>query len=292
MTALGQAKAKTPIGETIFLWGKRTYIMGVLNVTSDSFSGDGLDHNIQASIQQALSFQEQGADIIDVGGQSTRPAGAVYGLGAKPVSLHEELDRVIPVVQRLSQILSIPISVDTSKAEVARQAVAAGAAIINDVWALTSEPEMAKTVAKLEVPIVVMHNQRSYTYVNLLSDVITSLRYSVERAAAAGVKPEHIMIDPGIGFGKTTEQSIEILRNLGKIKAALGLPLVVGTSRKSLISAVLGGLPPLDRKEGTAATVALAVAGGADMVRVHDVREMVRVAHMSDAIVRGWPLPI
>ena len=281
----------TVIGGEEFRWGERTYVMGVLNVTDDSFSGDGLGGDPDLAVARALGFQEAGADLIDVGGESTRPAGAVYGTGAAPVSVEEELRRVIPVVRRLKERLRIPISVDTHKAEVARQAIEAGAGLINDVWALKRDPDLASVVAETGVPIILMHNQRGVDYRDLLSDVVNDLRRSMEQAAAAGVPEEQMLVDPGIGFGKTPVQNLELLRRLAEFKAALGRPLVVGTSRKSTIGVVLGGLPPTERMEGTAATVALAIAQGADMVRVHDVKEMVRVSRMSDAIVRGWSPP-
>jgi dihydropteroate synthase len=291
MTSTRLTVQSTRIGKTEFRWGQRTYVMGVINVTPDSFSGDGLAGEPDAAVAQALAFQEAGADIIDVGGESTRPTGAVYGAGAAPISPEEELARVLPVVQRLKGRLRIPISVDTYKAEVARQAVAAGAALVNDVWALKADPDLARVVAECGAPIVLMHNQRGTEYGDLLRDVVADLRRSVERALAAGVPEEGVLVDPGIGFGKTPAQNLELLRRLGELKAALGRPLVVGTSRKSTIGIVLGGLPPQERLAGTAATVALAIAQGADVVRVHDVKEMVRVARMSDAIVRGWSPP-
>ena len=277
-------KGETMIGNSRFLWGARTYVMGIVNVTPDSFSGDGVGHDVEAAVAQALRFEESGADIVDVGGESTRPPG--YYAGAEPVSEDEESSRVVPVITALASALRIPISVDTSKAEVARRAVAAGASMINDVWGLIRDPEMASVAAKAGVPVVLMHNQDGTEYKDLVPDVIDGLRNLIERALEAGIPEEKTMLDPGIGFGKTAEQSLEVLRRLKEFKV-LGRPILTGTSRKSSIGKVLD-LPIDDRMEGTAATVALSIAGGADIVRVHDVREMVRVARMSDAIVRGW----
>ena len=272
------------IGGRLFEWGSRTYVMGVVNVTPDSFSGDGTGADVDAAARQALRFEEWGADIIDVGGESTRPA-SVYA-GAVPVSLDEELSRVIPVIESLVPALRLPISVDTCKAAVAREAVAAGASMINDVWAMRRDPEMAGVAAKAEVPVVLMHNQESTDYADPVPDVIEALRQLMESAVRAGIARDKMVLDPGMGFGKTAEQNLEILRRLDEFDA-LGRPLLVGMSRKSTIGYVLD-LPVDQRLEGTAATVALSIAGGADMVRVHDVKEMVRVARMSDAVVRGW----
>ena len=286
------SQPKTPavlrIGNGVFRWGERTYVMGVVNVTPDSFSGDGLGLDVDAAVRQALRFQDEGADIVDVGGQSTRPPGRVYGEGAAEVSPEDEARRVVPVIQRMAGVLRIPISVDTFRAEVARQALDAGAAMINDVWGLQRDPALARLAAKAGVPIILMHNQQGYAYGDLLAEVAAMVRMSVQAAVTSGVHSDKIIVDPGIGFGKDAAQSLELLRRLDEFKAALGKPVLVGTSRKSHIGQVLGGLPPEERVEGTAATVALAIAKGVDIVRVHDVKEMVRVARVSDAIVRGW----
>ena len=260
--------------------------MGIVNVTPDSFSGDGLAHKAGAAVELALRMEAEGADIIDIGAESTRPAGRVYGTGAQALSANEELARLMPVLKEVLTRVNIPVSVDTYKAEVARQAVQAGASMINDVWGLQADPGMAEVAASTAVPIVLMHNQSHYRYDDLLGDIKQSLGRSVEQAIQAGVSPDKIIIDPGIGFGKTADHNLEILRRLPELRS-LGYPMLVGTSRKSAIGRVLG-LPVDERLEGTAATVALSIAGGADIVRVHDVREMVRVARMSDAIVRGW----
>ena len=267
-------------GNLGFAWGKRTYVMGIINVTPDSFSGDGLGHDVEAALEQALRFQDEGADIIDVGGESTRP-------GSTPVTVEEEKRRVIPVIRLLASRLDVPVSVDTYKREVAREALAAGAAVINDVWGLKRDPALADLAAREGAPIVLMHNQQGLDYSDLVPEVLASLRSSLRQALEAGVPSENVVLDPGLGFGKRPEHNLELLRRLAELKA-LGLPLLVGTSRKSTIGLVLD-LPVEERLEGTAATVALAIANGADIVRVHDVKAMTRVARMSDAIVRGWP---
>ena len=281
--------ARTPltpmtIRDRAFRWGSRTYVMGVLNVTPDSFSGDGLGSDIDAAVEQALRFQADGADIIDIGGESTRPA-SIY-TGAGPITAGEELRRVIPVIEALAGALHIPISIDTYKAEIAREALRAGAAMVNDVWGFRRDPDMARVVAEAGVPVVLMHNQAHTRYDDLVPDVIGELRRMIDAAISAGVRRENIIIDPGMGFGKTAEHNLEILRRLDEFRA-LDAPILVGMSRKSTIGYVLD-LPVEERLEGTAATVALSVAFGADIVRVHDVREMARVARMSDAVVRGW----
>ena len=273
-------------GGAKFRWGERTYVMGVVNATPDSFSGDGLGNDPNAAAKRALEMEENGADVIDIGGESTRPAGPVYGEGGPTVTAEEELARVLPVIARLAGKLQIPISIDTYKADVAHRAIEEGAAMINDVWGLKADPELADVAANHGVPLALMHNQRTGDYQDFLPDVMASLRNSLSIALKAGVEVENLMVDPGIGFGKTPDYNLEVLRRLPEFRN-LGYPLLIGTSRKSTIGLVLG-LPPEQRLEGTAATVALSIAGKADMVRVHDVKEMVRVARMSDSIVRGW----
>ncbi|MCH7652227.1 MAG: dihydropteroate synthase [Chloroflexi bacterium] len=277
-------KGITRIGNRDFVWGSRTFVMGVINLTPDSFSGDGIGGNVEVAVRMAVRFQEEGADLIDVGGESTRPP-AMYG-GSRPISDEEELARVVPVIEALKQEIDVPISVDTYKAGVAAEAVNAGASIINDVWGFRRDPDMAGVAARSGVPVVLMHNQDHTRYDDLVPDIISELRKMTDNAVSAGVKPENIILDPGMGFGKTAEHNLEILRRLEEL-GVLGRPLLIGMSRKSTIGHVLG-LPVEERVEGTAATVALSIAGGADIVRVHDVKEMVRVARMSDAIVRGW----
>ncbi len=269
----------TIIGGKEFRWGARTYVMGIINVTPDSFSGDGLAGRPEDALEQALRMEAEGADLLDIGGESTRP-------GHIQVSTEEELSRLLPPLERIAARVNLPISVDTYKPAVAERALDAGACMINDIWGLKADQSMAAVAARHGVPIVLMHNQDGTEYRSLLEDVTTSLLASAGKALSAGVRPEHIVLDPGIGFGKTAEQNLEVLRRMDVIRA-LGYPLLVGTSRKSTIGLVLG-LPVTERLEGTAATVALSIAHGADMVRVHDVKAMARVARMSDAIVRGW----
>ena len=285
MTTREQHSNATLCGRKTFRWGERTYVMGVVNVTPDSFSGDGLGSDVDAAVELALRMESEGADIIDVGGESTRRYD--NRPGAVPVSAEEELGRVIPVIERLSRALTIPISVDTYKVEVARHCLESGASMVNNIWGVRSDPDMLRVVAEYGVPVVLMHNQTDHHYGDLIFDIVGSLRGAAERVMESGVPRENIIVDPGIGFGKVAEQNLEIERRLAELKA-IGLPVLVGPSRKSHIGLVLGGLPPEERLEGTAAAVALCIAGGADMVRVHDVEEMVRVARMSDAIVRGW----
>ena len=262
------------------LWGKRTYVMGVINVTPDSFSGDGLKGDVGAAVEQALRFESEGADFLDIGAESSRP-------GHQPISETEELARLLPSLDAVASRVSIPVSVDTWKSRVARAALDAGACIVNDVWGLQADPAIATVAAERGAGLVLMHNQGGHVYDNLLDDIVSGLRRSTETALGAGVPRANLVVDPGIGFGKTADQNIAVLRDLGRLKE-LRLPLLLGTSRKSTIGRLLGGLPPQERMEGTAATVALAIAAGADIVRVHDVREIARVCRISDAIVRDW----
>ena len=284
MEPLTPVRGITDIGGRRFVWGERTYVMGVINVTPDSFSNDGVGSDVEAGVRLATLFQEDGADIIDVGGESTRPPG-IYG-DSKPVSADDELNRVLPMIEAITRETDLPVSIDTYKAAVAQAAIEAGASMINDVWALQRDPEMLRVVVEADVPVVLMHNQEGTEYDDLVPDMIGDLRERVNVALIGGVRPDHIIVDPGMGFGKTAEQNLEILRRLYEFQE-LGLPLLVGMSRKSTIGYVLG-LPVEDRVEGTAATVALSIVGGADVVRVHDVKEMARVARMTDAVVRGW----
>ena len=268
----------TVCGDREFRWGERTFIMGVLNLTPDSFSGDGLGSDSAAALAQARRLVAEGADILDVGGESTRPE-------SSQVSADEELSRVLPVIERLAGEVTVPISIDTYKSEVARCALQAGARMINDIWGLRRDPKLAQLAAEWGVPLVIVANQRETTYGEIIPEVIASLRRGIDLAMDAGVARENIIIDPGIGFGKTLEGNLELIRCLGELKA-LGRPILLGTSRKSMIGLVLN-LPPEQRLEGTAATIALGIAGGADMVRVHDVLQMGRVSRMTDAIIRG-----
>jgi dihydropteroate synthase len=277
------------IRESEFRWGERTYVMGIINASPDSFSSDGTA-SIAAAVEQARRFIDEGADILDVGGESTRP-------GAPSISAEEEIRRVVPLIEQLAREVTVPISVDTYKYEVAELALAAGASMLNDQWGLKKEPRLARLAAKHSVPIVLMSNQRdkggydahaardTAEYQDVMAEVIGSLQRSIAVAREAGMPERNIIVDPGIGFGKTWQQDIEILRRLKELKE-LDRPILVGTSRKSLIKMVLE-LPARERVEGTAATVAISIANGADIVRVHDVKEMVRVCRMTDAIVRG-----
>lgn len=261
-------------------WGERTFIMGIINVTPDSFSGDGLGGDVGSAVARGKRFAAEGADILDVGGESTRPEAA-------PVTEEEELRRVIPVVERLVREAGLPVSVDTYRYEVARRALLAGAAMINDIWGLAREPRLADLAAEHGAPVVLMSNQRGRTCPDIMPEVIASLQTSVALALSRGVPSDSIIVDPGVGvgFGKTLDQNLEIVRRLDELRC-LGHPILIGTSRKSMIGLVLGR-PPGQRLEGTAATVAISVARGADVVRVHDVAQMVRVCRMADAVVRG-----
>lgn len=272
--------------------GVRTLVMGILNVTPDSFSDGGLYLDTESAVARAEQMVADGADILDVGGESTRPA---TFRSQAPLPVEEELERILPVISALHASLpQVPISVDTYKAAVALRAVEAGAAMVNDISAMRADPAMAATVAALGVPVCLMHLlglpmaiPSDPVYGDVVRDVCDHLRARAEVALSAGIAPENIVLDPGIGFGKTVEQNLELLRRQRELLAP-GYPLLLGTSRKSTIGKVLGGLPPEDRLEGTAATVALSIANGAAIVRVHDVREMARVARMTDAIVRGY----
>jgi len=268
----------TRCGDSEFRWGECTYVMGIINVTPDSFSGDGLSGDVEAAVAQGKRFAAEGADILDIGGESTRPAAA-------PVSAEEELRRVIPVIERLVGEVTVPVSVDTYRYEVAQRALSAGARMINDIWGLGRDPRLADLAAEYKMPMVLMSNQRGRKCPDIVPEVIASLKKSIALALDRGVPRENVIVDPGVGFGKTLEQNLEIVRRLDEFKC-LNRPILVGTSRKSMIGLVLN-LPPDQRLEGTAATVAISIAKGADIVRVHDVAQMVRVCRMSDAVARG-----
>ncbi|MFO7943269.1 MAG: dihydropteroate synthase [Anaerolineales bacterium] len=284
-----------PVGDFLFRWGQRTYVMGILNVTPDSFSGDGLvGQGVEGAVEQARAFVKAGVDILDVGGESTRP-------GADPVSPDEELNRVLPVIERLSDEFETLISIDTYKALVAEKALVRGADLVNDVWGLRADPELKNVISEHQVPVILMHNRSDPSnaqikeqlggryvgveYEVLLEDVKCELIESVQIAREAGIPEKHIILDPGIGFGKTVNQNLELLNRLDEIRG-LGFPVLLGPSRKSFIGYTLD-LPPEERVEGTAATVSIGIDRGADIVRVHDVVQMTRVAKMTDAIVRG-----
>ena len=293
------------IGSHTLAWGERTYVMGILNITPDSFSGDGLlappsplppisEKYIEEARARAAAFLAAGADILDIGGEFTRP-------GSQPVDAEEEQRRVLPVIRAIaSEFPQALISIDTCKAAVAEEAFKAGAHILNDVWGLRADPKLAAVAARANVPVVLMHNRSkpanvefrerlgsAYAgaeYSNLVEDVKRELMESVQIARSAGIPDQRILLDPGLGFGKTVEQNLELIDRLDEIRR-LGFPVLLGPSRKSFIGYALD-LPPDQRLEGTAAAVAVGIARGADIVRVHDVEVMVRVARMTDAIVR------
>jgi dihydropteroate synthase len=262
------------IGGHPFEWGSRTYVMGIVNVTPDSFSGDGLGSDHQAAVAQGLRMVREGADMLDVGGESTRP-------GHEPISASEEIARTEAVVRRLARESGVPVSIDSYKLEVAEAAVDAGATILNDIWGLTRSPALAELAARRACALVLMHNQEGTEYArDLMTEIKRFLRESVRRAEEAGVPRERLLIDPGIGFGKTAEQNWVVMRRLSELKD-LGSPVLIGTSRKSFIGKLLD-LPATERLEGTAATVTASVLRGADVVRVHDVQAMTRVVRVAD----------
>jgi len=285
------------INDHILTWGARTYVMGILNITPDSFSGDGLlvaPSGLKACMDQARRFVTAGVDILDIGGESTRP-------GSQPVNAETENQRVIPVIQQIAaEFPAMLISIDTYKASVAEKALHAGAQIVNDVWGLRADPNLAQVIAHHHVPVILMHNRSKpanaqvqanlggryvgMEYIDLLRDINNELLESVDLALAAGIPAEHIILDPGIGFGKTVEQNLELLNRVDEIRK-LGYPVLLGPSRKSFIGFTLD-LPPDQRLEGTAAAIAVGIVRGADIVRVHDVEFMLRVVRMTDAIVR------
>ena len=289
------------IGNVRLDWGCRTYVMGILNITPDSFSGDGLlaeEGGHQNALELARKFVQMGVDILDIGGESTRPR-------AETISQEQELERVIPVVAAVAAELDVLISIDTYKAAVAEAALQAGAQIVNDIWSLHADPDLAGVAARFGAPVILMHNRSSWAhaqikerlggryvgipYDDLLPDVCRELMESVEIARQAGLPDTHIILDPGIGFGKSVEQNLELVDRLGEIRD-LGFPVLLGPSRKSFIGYTLD-LPPDQRMEGTAAAAAVGITRGADIIRVHDVPEMIRVARMTDAIVRRKTAP-
>jgi dihydropteroate synthase len=266
------------IGNEDFEIGKRTYIMGILNVTPDSFSDGGRYNDMSEAINQAKKMVAEGADIIDIGGESTRP-------GHKNVSEEEEIKRVIPVVEALSKLIKVPISVDTYKGRVAELALEAGAAMINDVWGFKKDPSIARVTAKYNVPCCLMHNRDNKNYNNLIQDILKDLEESIEVALKAGVKSENIILDPGIGFAKSYKDNLKTMRSLEKLNS-LGYPLLLGTSRKSMVGFALD-LPVGERLEGTLATTAIGIMKGCQFIRVHDIKENKKVCAMTDAIFRS-----
>jgi dihydropteroate synthase len=266
------------IGSKEFILGKRTYIMGILNVTPDSFSDGGKFDNTSKAIEHARKLIEDGADIIDIGGESTRP-------NCDPLSEEEEIKRVVPVIELLSKKFDIPISIDTYKSKVAEIAIKSGANLINDIWGFKRDKDMAKVAAKYNVPCCLMHNRENAVYNNLMEDIILDLKKSIKIAIDAGVKPENIILDPGIGFAKNYEENLKTMKELEKI-TAIGYSVLLGTSRKSMIGNALN-LPVNKRVEGTVATTVIGIMKGCHFVRVHDVLENKRAAMMTDAIVRA-----
>jgi dihydropteroate synthase len=277
----------TRIGPATFRWGERTYVMGILNVTPDSFSGDGLlaglgaEDPVEAAVAQARRMVADGADILDVGGESTRP-------GHVAVSADEERARVVPVIAAIRAALpDTPLSVDTTKAAIAEVALAAGADLINDVWGVGDDDTLARLAADHGIPLVVMHNRAEPVYRTFMPELIADLQRALDRAAGLGVPWDDLIVDPGFGFGKTADHNLELLRDLDALRM-LGRPILLGTSRKSTLGRVLD-LPAEQRLEATLATTALGIAAGTDIVRVHDVEANVRAARMTDAVVRtAW----
>ena len=279
--------APTRIGPAIFGWGDRTFVMGILNVTPDSFSGDGLlatGDPVASAVAQAVRMVKEGADLLDIGGESTRP-------GHVAISATEERERVVPVIAAVRAALpTVPISIDTTKPEVAAAALSAGASLVNDVWGTGPDAgALARVAADRGVPLIVMHNRSEARYDDVVREVIDDLRAAIARAVGLGVAEEDLIVDPGIGFGKTAAHNIAVLHDLGALRT-LGRPVLLGTSRKSTLGKILD-LPVEERLEATLATTALGVAAGVDIVRVHDVRPNVRAARTADAIVRGTWVP-
>lgn len=261
----------------MFEWGKRTYIMGILNRTPDSFSDGGKYTDLNGAIEHCLAMVEDGADIIDIGGESTRP-------NALPVDIDSEIDRVVPLIKAVSQKTNIPISADTYNAKTAEYAIKAGANMVNDVWGLMADLQMADVVAQYNVPVCIMHNKKNAEYENLIFDILKDLEKSINLAMKSGIKNENIIIDPGIGFGKTYGQNVEVMKNLEAFKT-LGYPILLGISRKSIIGLTLN-LEPSQRLEGTIALNTIGITKGADIIRVHDVSQNKRAAIMTDRVVR------
>lgn len=288
---LPTTRGATRIGPATFRWGERTYVMGILNVTPDSFSGDGLLESgrsgtdaVEAAVAAGRRMVAEGADLLDVGGESTRP-------GHDPVTLDEERQRIVPVIAALREALpDTPLSIDTTKPAVAEAALAAGADLINDIWGVGDDVTLARLAADHGVPLIVMHNRAEPRYTTFLPELIADLQRALERALRVGVRWDDLIVDPGFGFGKTADHNLELMRGLPSV-GMLGRPILLGASRKSTLGRILD-LPAELRLEGTLATTALGIAGGVDLVRVHDVEPNVRVARVSDAIVRGRRLDV
>lgn len=268
-----------PCREFTLSIGEKTLVMGILNVTPDSFSDGGQFNSSNTALNHAISMVKAGADIIDVGGESTRP-------GSDPVDAKEEIKRVVPVIQELKRFINKPISIDTYKASVARAALEVGANIVNDVWGLQKEPEIANVIKEYEVPVIIMHNQENTDYdKDIILSMIDFFEKSLDIAMKAGISKEKIILDPGIGFGKTVEQNLEVMKRLHELHV-LGYPILLGISRKSIIGKTLD-LPSHDRMEGTIALNAIGIQQGVEIIRVHDIKENLRTAQMIDAVIRG-----
>jgi len=266
------------IGSVDFELGKRTYIMGILNVTPDSFSDGGDFSNLKLAINHAKQMIDEGVDIIDIGGESTRP-------GHVEVDENEEIKRVIPIIKAIRDFSNIPISIDTYKSNVAELAIKAGANLINDVWGFKRDSNIAKIAAKYEVPCCLMHNRENRNYSNIIEDMIVDLKESIDIALINGVKSENIILDPGIGFAKNHDENIEVMKHLKEF-SSLGYPVLLGTSRKSFIGTILNGISPKERVEGTITTTVLGILNNCDFIRVHDIKENKRAAMVADAIIR------
>ena len=267
-----------------FSWGTKTFVMGIINATPDSFSGDGTALDLNASLLKAKEFIDYGVDVLDVGGESSRPS-SIYN-EVTQIEVDQELERVIPVIEAIRSISDIPISIDTWKSEVAKEAINSGASIVNDIWGLKKDSNMSKLVAQNDVGLILTHNGTSSKYKDVVKETVSEIKNMICTALDNAISKHNIIIDPGFGFGKNPTQNLKILAHLDEYKE-IGFPVLIGTSRKSTIGYVLD-LPVEDRIEGTAATVAIAIAKNVDLIRVHDVKEMIRVAKMSDAIIRGW----
>jgi dihydropteroate synthase len=284
LSGLPATPAPLAIGPRRFEWGTRTFVMGILNVTRDSFSGDGLlaagDEPVAAAVALARRMADEGADLLDVGGASSRP-------GHVPIDVADEIARVVPVILALRAAMpDMPLSIDTTQPAVADAALDAGAHLVNDVWGVADDDAVARVAAEHGVPLVLMHNRAEARYTALMAEIVADLQRAIERAMGAGVPWERLIVDPGFGFGKAPDHNLALLRGLPLLRA-LGRPVLLGTSRKSTLGKVLD-LPAGERAEATAATTVLGIAGGVDLVRVHDVRANVRAARMADAVVRGW----
>src|SRR5690625_3878429 len=262
-----------------FNLSKRTHIMGILNVTPDSFSDGGLYSSINQAVEQAKRMESEGADIIDIGGESTRP-------DHQPLGAEEEIKRVVPVIEALKKEITAPISIDTYKAKTAEKAIIAGADIINDIWGAKKDPDMAKVAAKYDVPIIVMHNRTNKTYHSMVDDMVQDLQESINICKRAGVEDEKIVIDPGIGFGKELEDNYTVMNYLDEFVKRLPYPLLLGASRKSFIEKIID-VPASERDNATGATTCLGIVKGAHIIRVHDIKRHVELAKMMDGMIKG-----